>query len=86
MRLYMDGTQIAIGTNAFTDIILGEDIRIGADKTTAISTQLHGYVDDVVLLHEALSAGEIQALVTDGAQAVLAPPEPFPKGTVIHLK
>ena len=82
-RLYMDGTQIAIGTNAVKNIILGEDLRIGADKSTAIGTRLHGYVDDVVLLYDALSADEIQAIATNGAQAVLAP---FPKGTLIRVK
>ncbi|GEM_PF-2034972 len=83
LRLYLDGTQVGIGTNGSGVISMSVDLRVGEDTGGPSNEQLTGDVDDIVFLRTALSPSEMVLLMEKGAQQFLAPPPPPPKGTLI---
>ena len=86
VRLYLDGTQVGIGTNGVGALTLDSDLRMGEDVSGTGNEQLLGDVDDVVVLFEALGPEEVAALTTLGAQQFLDPLPAPPKGTFITLR
>ena len=85
LRLYLDGTQVGIGTNGSGVISMSVDLRVGEDTGSVANEQLIGDVDDIVFLRKALSPSEIILLMEKGGQQFLAPSPPPPKGTIILI-
>ena len=71
VRLFLDGQVIASGDGAGGDVDFGEHlVRVGEDLAGAANENLQGIVDDVLILGDALSAEEVEALAAEGADRI----------------
>lgn len=87
VRLYLDGAQVAVGTNGTGAVTMTYDLQLGEDVGTfGADEQLRGEVDDVVVLFEVLSPTDLAALAAQGAEAFLELPPVLPRGTLISVR
>lgn len=87
VRLYLDGTQVGIGTNGTGAVTMTYDLQLGEDVGAfGADEQLRGDADDVVVLFEALSPADIVALKTVGAREFFGLPPLWPKGTLFSIQ
>ncbi|MCW5551913.1 MAG: LamG domain-containing protein [Verrucomicrobiae bacterium] len=78
VTIYFNGTAVASGIAGSGPVAMTQDLRVGEDPHDTGGTaneQLIGYVDNVLVLGRALSAAEIQALVTQSAIGLVTPAE-----------
>lgn len=86
VRLYLDGAQVGIGTNGTGAVTMAQELQIGEDVGTfGADEQLVGDVDDIVVLFEVLSPGEINTLMTVGAREFFGLPALVQQGTIILI-
>ncbi|HCO95169.1 MAG TPA: hypothetical protein DIU00_14655 [Phycisphaerales bacterium] len=61
-RLYVDGILVAEDTSAIAGVPSDDGLYIGASKDLSAGTLFSGFIDDVRIYNQALSAEEIAAL------------------------
>jgi hypothetical protein len=61
-RLYVDGILVAEDTSAIAGVPSDDGLYIGASKDLSAGTLFSGFIDDVRIYNQALSAKEIEAL------------------------
>lgn len=85
VALYIDGECVGSGVNGSGPVMLAYDLRIGEDWGAAGSggEQLVGFVDDALVLFEALTPAEVASLAQGGAASFFELPW---KGTLISLR
>ena len=87
VRLYLDGTQVAVGTNGTGEVTMTYDLQLGEDVGAfGADEQLRGDADDVVVLFDALSPADIATLAAQGAEAFLELPPVLPRGTFFSVR
>jgi hypothetical protein len=71
VRFYLDGEGAGEARlPGGAPVALAGNLHVGEDPALGTDEQLSGHVDDVVVLGRVLSAGEIRALATKGAEAL----------------
>ena len=77
VRLYFDGTEVGKGSvgqdvGSGGPVFSYYDLRVGNDWAGTGPQQLAGYVDDILILQQALKKEDIEVLYKQGAERYLA--------------